>query len=86
MQIRPATPADVTIGYTNQAGTSGQSTGAIAMTPVAAAGNKVAFSMPKTRFTGVDHGERAGALVWQLKGEALRSANAGNDEVSVVLT
>ena len=61
-------------------------TGALAMTPSASAGNKVAINAPKIRFTGVDHGDRAGALVWQAKFECLRSANAGNDEVSVVLT
>ena len=61
-------------------------TGALAMTPAAAGGNKVAINAPKIRFTGVDHGDRAGALVWQAKFECLRSANAGNDEVSIVLT
>lgn len=61
-------------------------TGAIAMTPSASAGNKVALSCPKTQFTGVDHADRAGALVWSVKGACLRSANAGNDEVQVILT
>lgn len=61
-------------------------TGALAMTPSASAGNKVALSCPKIRFTGVDHGERAGALVWSAAFECLRSANAGNDEVSIILT
>lgn len=61
-------------------------TGAIAMTAGATAGNKVAISCPKVQFTGVDHGERAGALVWNIKGACLRSANAGNDEVQIILT
>jgi hypothetical protein len=60
--------------------------GALAMTPVATAGNKVALNAPNIRFTGVDHADRAGALVWQAAFECLRSANAGNDEVQVVLT
>lgn len=61
-------------------------TGAIAMTPSASAGNKLALSCPKTQFTGVDHADRAGALVWNIKGACLRSANAGNDEVQLIFT
>lgn len=61
-------------------------TGAIAMTAIGAAGNKVAISNPKVRIMTVDHGNRSGALTAKLAFEALRSANAGNDEVSIILT
>lgn len=61
-------------------------TGAVAMTAIGAAGNKVAISSPKVRFFGIDHGVRAGAVTGKLGFEALRSANAGNDEVSIILT
>lgn len=61
-------------------------TGALAMTPVATAGNKVAVSMPKIRFTGYDYGDRAQAATQAARFEAVRSSNAGNDAVSIVLT
>jgi hypothetical protein len=61
-------------------------TGALSMTPVATAGNKVALALPKIRFTGVDHVDRAGALVWSAKFEAVRSSNAGNDAVQLIFT
>lgn len=61
-------------------------TGAISMTAIGAAGNKVAVSNPKVRIFGTDHGDRAGGLTSKLGFEALRSANAGNDEVSIILT
>jgi hypothetical protein len=61
-------------------------TGAIDMTAIGAAGNKVRITHPKTRFFSLDHSDRAGALVTKLGFEALRSANAGNDEVSIILT
>lgn len=61
-------------------------TGAISMTPTGAAGNKLDMDMPKVRITGVDLGERSGALVTKLAFEAVRSANAGNDEISFILT
>ncbi|HKB37266.1 MAG TPA: hypothetical protein VKD72_12495 [Gemmataceae bacterium] len=65
---------------------TGNTTGAISMTAIGAAGNKVAVSCPKVRFFSEDLADRAGALVAKLGFEALRSANAGNDEVSIVLT
>lgn len=61
-------------------------TGAISMSPIGAAGNRVDLDMPKVRFTGVDHDNRSGALVQKASFEALRSANAGNDEISIILT
>lgn len=61
-------------------------TGAISMTAIGAAGNKIAISCPKVRFFSEDLANRAGALVTKLGFEALRSANAGNDEVSIILT
>lgn len=61
-------------------------TGAISMSPIGAAGNRVDMDMPKVRITGSDHSARAGALVQKLAFEALRSANAGNDEISFILT
>lgn len=61
-------------------------TGALAMTPVATAGNKVAVSLPKIRFTGYDYGDRAGAATQNAKFEAVRSSNAGNDAASIILT
>jgi len=61
-------------------------TGAISMTPIGAAGNLLDIDLPKVRFTAPDLGERAGAVTVPLKYEALRSANAGNDEFSIILT
>lgn len=61
-------------------------TGAISMSPIGAAGNRVDLDIPKVRITSNEHGARSGALVNKLSFEALRSANAGNDEVSIILT
>lgn len=61
-------------------------TGAIAMTPVGSAGNLIAISIPKMRFTEPGFGARNDVATTPVKYEALRSANAGNDEFSLILT
>jgi hypothetical protein len=61
-------------------------TGAISMTPIGAAGNLIDLDLPKVRFMEPDLGERAGALTTPVKFEALRSATTGNDEFSLILT
>jgi hypothetical protein len=61
-------------------------TGAVAMTPIGTAGNLLALTMPKIRFMSPDLGDRAGSVTVQAKYEALRSANAGNDEFSLAMT
>lgn len=61
-------------------------TGALSMTAIGAAGNKVAISCPKIRFTAPELADRNGVLTTPVKFEALRSANAGNDEFSIIFT
>ena len=61
-------------------------TGAIAMTPVGAAGNKVDLDLPKVQISSIDIAERAGVAIINAGYAALRSGNAGNDEFSVILT
>jgi len=61
-------------------------TGAISMSAIGAAGNLVDIDLPKVRFTEPALGARAGALLSTAKFEALRSANAGLDSYSLILT
>ena len=61
-------------------------TGAISMTPIGTAGNLIDLDLPKTRFMEPDLGDRSGALTTPVKFEALRSATAGYDEFSLILT
>jgi hypothetical protein len=61
-------------------------TGAISMTAIGAAGNKVALACPKIRFMSPDFGDRSGVATTPVKFEALRSSNAGNDEFSLIFT
>jgi hypothetical protein len=61
-------------------------TGAIDMTPVGAAGNLIRLTMPKVRLMDPTFADRNGVLTAPWKYEALRSANAGNDEFSLILT
>jgi hypothetical protein len=61
-------------------------TGAISMTPIGTAGNLINLSLPKIRFMDPGLGDRNSVATTPAKFEALRSANAGNDEVSIALT
>lgn len=61
-------------------------TGAISMSPIGTAGNLFDFDIPRARFTGVSHGNRAGALLSTATFEALRNSNAGLDTHSIILT
>ena len=62
-------------------------TGAIAMTPIGSvAGNKLDFILPKVRLKEPTIADRNGVMTTPVAFEALRSATAGNDELSIVLT
>ncbi len=51
-----------------------------------AAGNKIDFILPKVRLKEPTIADRNGVMTTPVAFEALRSATAGNDEVSIVLT
>ena len=67
--------------------TLADATGAITMTPIgSAAGNKLDFILPKVRLKEPGIADRNGVMTTPVAFEALRSATAGNDELSIVLT
>ncbi len=60
--------------------------GALDMTPTGLAGNKLDFSLPNVRFHTPTIADRNGIQTTPVSFEALRSATAGNDEISIVHT
>jgi len=66
--------------------TANDVTGGIAMTPTGSAGNKLDFALPKVRLHSPTIGDRNGVMTTSCSYESLRSATAGNDEITITHT
>jgi len=80
--INPEMLAAGTYNFFNKMTTNSE--GAFTITVGSVSGNKYVITAPKVQFTAVEPGDRDGVQVASLSFQLNRSANAGEDELSIV--